>query len=874
MSRTKTGELTGEFAQTVSPKAIIRSEQRGEAIRASSKVFVLVDALDEYQPSDRSLDKFLGEIFSLQNSTPVSFFATSRHNPGLAVTFEGCLRQDIRAKGSFWRISTLGHWWLPSGSEAIEATYREAMQRIQGPMPEQRELAMQVLAWVTCSQRPLAATELQHALAIEIGESGFDEDNVPDVEDMLSVCVGLVTLDEQTYTVRLVHYTTQEFLERTWHQWFPNAHRDIASTCITYLSYDVFDSGACTSDEDLSDRLNTYPLYRYSSVNWGDHARHQCVDTTLALKLLMNRNKVTACSQVLCLDERTARVTGWSQRSPMDVSGVHLVAHFGLEEILRKLLELSVPCDEEDSRGKTPLFWAAANRQEALARRLIEAGVEIQFEELFFSPVAVAASNGHEAVVQVLLQAGVDPDIEDIDGRTALSRAAENGHDAVVKLLLGYLASIDREDCNNRTALLWAARHGHDITVRILLEAGAEPASSDHEYGWTALSWACFNGHLEVTRLLLEAGANPDYQDINGWTPLSFAVENERVEVVQLLLDRGADMDMIHNDGLFALAVAAENGSQTMVTMLLEKGAHKRQSKEGHLIRLLNAVYRGKSHYTKLLLHEAKVAGMLSPADTHAALTLAVWKRHASIAKLLLEYGTEVDYRRSAFVQYPSSTLVRKGSMRRIVQFFKDGEPGLQVEDTSGQTVLTCAARLGHEQLVKMLLDAGANPCARDIDGRTPLIYAAAYGHVSVSRVLVKAGIDITIPDKFGRTALLSAIGGGNLAIVQMLLDTKANPSRQDRYGRDAFYEAKRRGHIDIVRALKQYAGSAGSVGEEVSSAPIADVDDAFHCSICLAGDFDICRYCRECGACCLVEEHQLTKEAANLELQCNRVHN
>jgi ankyrin repeat protein len=630
------------------------------------------------------------------------------------------------------------------------------MQRIQGLMPDQRELAMQVLAWVTCSQRPLAAIELQHALAIEIGESQFDEDNVPDIEDMLSVCAGLVTLDEQTHTVRLVHYTTQEFFERTWHQWFPDAHRDIASTCITYLSYDVFDLGACTSDQDLNDRLNTYPLYRYSSVNWGDHARHQCVDTTLALKLLMNRNKVAACSQVLCLDKR---LTGW--KIPTDVSGPHLVAHFGLEEILRKLLETSIPCDEEDSRGMTPLFWAAANGQEALARRLIEAGVEIQFEEPFFSPVAVAASNGHEAVVQVLLQAGVDPDIEDMDGRTALSRAAENGHDAVVKLLLGYLASIDREDCNNRTALLWAARHGHDTTVRILLEAGAEPDSSDNEYSWTALSWACFNGHLEVTRLLLEAGANLASQDINGWTPLSFAVENGHAEVVQLLLDRGADMDMIHNDGLSALALAAENGSQTVVTMLLEQGTHKRQSKGGHLILLLNAVSRGKCHYTKLLLHEAGVADMLSPADTHAALTLAVWKRHASIAKLLLEHGTEVDYRRPAFVQYPSSSLFSNGSMGKIVLVFKDGEPGLEVEDALRKTLLTCAAQLGHEKLVEMLLDAGANPCATDIDGRTPLIYAAAYGHVSVSRVLVEAGIDITITDKFGRTALLSAVGEG-----------------------------------------------------------------------------------------------------------------
>jgi hypothetical protein len=64
-------------------------------------------------------------------------------------------------------------------------------------------------------------SELQHALAVEVGEAELDEENLPEIEDIVSVCAGLVTIDEESGIIRLVHYTTQEYFERTQRQWFP-----------------------------------------------------------------------------------------------------------------------------------------------------------------------------------------------------------------------------------------------------------------------------------------------------------------------------------------------------------------------------------------------------------------------------------------------------------------------------------------------------------------------------------------------------------------------------------------------------------------------------------------------------------------------------
>lgn len=93
--------------------------------------------------------------------------------------------------------------------------------RIEGQVVNQTELAKQVLSWITCAKRPMTTSELQHALAVEANRQELDEDNLVQIEDIVSVCAGLVTVDKKIGIIRLVHYTTQEYFERTQKHWFP-----------------------------------------------------------------------------------------------------------------------------------------------------------------------------------------------------------------------------------------------------------------------------------------------------------------------------------------------------------------------------------------------------------------------------------------------------------------------------------------------------------------------------------------------------------------------------------------------------------------------------------------------------------------------------
>ena len=138
---------------------------------------------------------------------------------------------------------------LLSGSNALDSACNDAMERIERQNPDHRNLAKRTLMWITYAQRLLHVEEIQHALATELGKSDLDGDNVDDSGDIESVCASLVIVDTDHHlrgpVLRLVHYTTQEYLRRTGVIHFPNAAETIASSCLTYLIFDIFSGSAC-----------------------------------------------------------------------------------------------------------------------------------------------------------------------------------------------------------------------------------------------------------------------------------------------------------------------------------------------------------------------------------------------------------------------------------------------------------------------------------------------------------------------------------------------------------------------------------------------------------------------------------------------------
>ena len=297
---------------------------------------------------------------------------------------------------------------LSKGSAALDEAYSHAIERIDGQLAEDRSLARRTISWISYARRPLTTQELCHALAIEPCDRALNGDNVHDVEDVVSVCAGLVTIDEESNIIRLVHYTMQDYFERIRLEWNPSAREEIASTCLTYLAFDTFQCGNCRSDEDFEERIGKSILLEYAAQYWAEHVLPiEEMVSELAFAFLRDDALVSSSTQVISVGGYKYR--GYSQEFPQSTTGLHLSARFGLVYLSRMLLtvdckETSICADLKDSYGWTPLSWAARG--------------------------------GHEAVVKLLVETGkVDVDSKDSDGRTPLSWAAREGHEAVVKLL-------------------------------------------------------------------------------------------------------------------------------------------------------------------------------------------------------------------------------------------------------------------------------------------------------------------------------------------------------------------------------------------------------------------------------------------------------
>ena len=400
--------------------------------------------------------------------------------------------------------------------------YETTLERIKAQEGEKAKLAMTALMWICHSERPLQINELCHALAVEIGSTHFNNDNVPGAETVLACCQGLVTVDKEASTARLAHHTLREYLS-TYRDLFPRAHSEIAETCLTYLNSDKAKALPAKPQPDLS----SMPFLKYCSRYWGIYAKRELSDRAvlLAMKLLdQYENHVAANSlfeQILDPNEDSPEVN-----APSLFGGLHCASFFGIVEVMTGLLGIS-GCDanQGDSAGITPLAWAVRSGQGDAVELLLRQKVvnPDKPDNSGKTPLSWAAIGGYELVVKQLLgREDVSPNKPDNEGRTPLLLAAIGGHESVVKQLLGQRnVNPDKPDDEGITPLSWAAMKGHESVVGQLLDREDVNPSKPDNKGRTPLSWAANGGHeLIVKQLLDRQDVNPTKPDKNGHIPL------------------------------------------------------------------------------------------------------------------------------------------------------------------------------------------------------------------------------------------------------------------------------------------------------------------------------------------------------------------
>ena len=413
--------------------------------------------------------------------------------------------------------------------------YSATIERIKAQEGDKSRLGMTALMWVSHGGRPLMADELCHALAVELGSANLNGGNVPSISTLVSCCQGLITVNKETSTVRLVHFTLQEYFSAR-PGIFSRPHSVMADVCLTYLNSEQVKA---ISADPSANAFHT-PFLEYCSVYWGVHAKRDISDygRSLALELFENYDRHISIEFLL---EQVEHLDLGDFGTSFPFSGLHCASFFGIIEVVVTLINMGCyDINEEDFLGYTPLAWAAHSGHEEVVKMLLtwEEVNPNKPNDCGQMPLSHAAWNGHEAVVRALLEREeVNPDGLDYYGQTPLSYAAQNGHETVVKILIERKeVNPDRADNDGQTPLSYAAWNGHEGVVKILLTREEVHPDKLDNYGQTPLSYAVRAGHEEVVKiLLLRTEVNSHKPDHNGQTPFMLATMYGNKRVVELL---------------------------------------------------------------------------------------------------------------------------------------------------------------------------------------------------------------------------------------------------------------------------------------------------------------------------------------------------
>jgi ankyrin repeat protein len=424
-------------------------------------------------------------------------------------------------------------------------------------------------------------------------------------------------------------------------------------------------------------------------------------------------------------------------------------ARQGDSERLKTLLRQSVDVNAAGPDGTTALHWAVYRDDVEMARQLVAAGARVNASNRYgVPPLALACTNGSQKMAALLLTAGADANAAPA-GEPVLLTAARTGNIDVVDMLLAHGADVNaRDSWRGQTALMWAAVEDHPAVVDLLLRKGAD-ARTKSTGGYSALLFAVRQGHLAIVQRVVAAGGDVNEKAPNGTPALTTALENLRYPVATFLIEQGADPNAVNRQGEAALHAAVRSRAPT----LRRRGADDPESL-AVIGRLIDHGGNPNGRTPKApKITDAMVTSAQRPAIDNVInlggatpFLLAAQFADLSAMRLMLARGADprlATYENTTTLAMAAGVGFVEGSVRArpesdalaAAKLLIDAGVDVNAVSERGQTALHGAVYRAANEIIRLLVNAGARTDVKDELGRTPLQLAET-GFNQVSSVI------------------------------------------------------------------------------------------------------------------------------------------
>lgn len=276
---------------------------------------------------------------------------------------------------------------------------------------------------------------------------------------------------------------------------------------------------------------------------------------------------------------------------------------------------------------------------------------------------------------------------------------------------------------------------GDPEEVQMVLLRDKPDLSQINEYGNTPLHEACESGNLELVNMLLSAGADPQKGGFSA-SPLHVAVRVESYEIVDRLILENVDVNAIDAAELTPLMSASSSGNLELVEILISSGAKP-------------SIFRENSGYALLF------AANQGHKDVFDYLYQLTPRRLQSEPKKIMAKFSEQAGRKSSPFDETFFDAIAGGDTAKLQEAISLGVDINVRRKRNGRSAPHVAVQHNNTDMMRVIVDLGADIDAQDDDGYTALMYAVANNKFSCVELLLEFNADVDIQDSKGDTALM-----------------------------------------------------------------------------------------------------------------------